>query len=150
MEALYIANAEVMRYYLITYMLSGFFSYLGICLTFYVFWSIIHRLLARLTDSGKPYSAVTILHWVLLSLTAIFSLAVWAIYVAYVAGDVTYGYYITVYTYIKISSSLRIIYWVLSLEILAWSIFVVVKAGTHRFVSKVSTRFPFQKPKNLS
>ncbi|KAJ5366365.1 hypothetical protein N7541_000306 [Penicillium brevicompactum] len=136
-EALYIANAEVMRYYLITYMLSGFFHYLGICLTFYVFWSLIHRVLGRLTDSGKPYAAVTILHWVLLGFTIVLSLAVWAIYVAYVAGDVTYRYYISVYDYIKIGSSLRIIYWVLSLEILAWTIFAIVKAGTHRFVSKM-------------
>ncbi|CAG8059954.1 unnamed protein product [Penicillium salamii] len=136
-EALYVASAEVMMYYLISYMLSNFFHYLGICLTFYVFWSLQHRLLSRLTDSGKPYAAVTTVHWILLALTLLFSLVVWALYVVYVAGNVTYRYFIDVAVWVKVGSALYIVFWLLSLEVLAWSIFVAVKAGTHRFVSKM-------------
>lgn len=146
MEALYVASAEVMMYYLISYMLSNFFHYLGICLTFYVFWSLQHRLLSRLTDSGKPYAAVTTVHWILLALTLLFSLVVWALYVVYVAGNVTYRYFIDVAVWVKVGSALYIVFWLLSLEVLAWSIFVAVKAGTHRFVSKVSFQNPLRAP----
>ena len=136
-EALYVATTEVMMYFLITYMLSQFFSFLGNCLLFYIFWGLIHRLLGRLTDSGKPYAAVTIVHWVLFSLTLLFSLAAWAVYVVYTVGSVTYSTFITAMDWINIGSAIHILYWILSLEILAWSIFVFVKAGSHRFVSKV-------------
>lgn len=130
-----------MRYYLITWMLSTFFNLLGICLTFYVFWSLLHRMLGRLTDSGKPYKAVTVLHWVLQGLIVVLSLADWALYVAYLASTVTgYGSSVEILgkNWIRLESALFIIYFLLSVEVLAWSIFVVVKAGNHRFVSKVS------------
>lgn len=125
-------------YYLITLMLTSFFNFLGICLTFYVFWSLIHRMLGRLTDSGKPYAAVTIVHWILQGLIAVLSLADWALYVAYLAGTVTNYSTKLGQEWIRLESALYIIYFVLSIEVLAWSIFVVVKAGNHRFVSKVS------------
>lgn len=127
-------------YYLIIFMLQTFFILLGICLVFYVLWSLIHRLLARLTDSGKPYAAVTIVHWVLLGLIALLSLVDWAIYVAYLvlvvqSSDLELGNH-----WVKYEASLYIIFWLLSLEILAWAIFIMVKGGTNRFVSKVRDR----------
>jgi hypothetical protein len=125
-------------YYLITLMLSSFFMLLGICLTFYVFWSLLHHMLGRLTDSGKPYRAVTILHWVLQGLIVVLSLADWALYVVYVASTVTDYNKTLGNSWSKLEAALFIIFWLLSMEVLAWSIFVVVKAGTHRFVSRVS------------
>lgn len=124
-------------YYLILFMLQTFFILLGICLVFYVLWSLIHRLLARLTDSGKPYRAVTIVHWVLLGLIALLSLADFAIYVAYLVqvvenSDLSLGTH-----WIRFEASIYIIFWLLSLEILAWVIFIMVKGGSNRFVSKV-------------
>lgn len=132
-------------------MLSSFFNLLGICLTFYVFWSLLHRMLGRLTDSGKPYAAVTILHWVLQGLIVVISLADWALYVAYVVATVTNDSssgYLLGRNWIRLESALFIIYWLLSAEVIALSIFVVVKAGNHRFVSKVSRIQWKKKPTN--
>lgn len=130
-----------MNYYLITLMLSSFFSLLGTCLTFYVFWSLLHRLLGRLTDSGKPYAAITIVHWILLGLIVLLSIVDWGLYVTYIVSTVTNFINPTEVAWIKLESALYIIFWLLSLEIIVWSIFVVVKAGNHRFVSKVSAQY---------
>jgi hypothetical protein len=137
-EALTIAGTEVTMYYLIDLMLVSFFNLLGICLTFYVFWSLLHRMLGRLTDSGQPYKAVTILHWTLQGLIVMLSLADWALYVAYTASTVTSYNSKLGNPWIRLESALYIIFWLLSIEVLACSIFVVVKAGNHRFVSRVS------------
>jgi hypothetical protein len=126
-------------YYLIIFMLSVFFNLLGICLTFYVFWSLLNRMLVRLTDSGKPYRAVTIVHWILQGFLVLLSLADWAMYVAYLVDDVTNSYTpLLGISWVRLESALYIIYFLASVEVLAVSIFVVVKAGNYRFVSKVS------------
>jgi hypothetical protein len=143
-QALYIANAEVMEYYRIVLMLSSFFGLLGTCLTFYVFWSLLHRLLGRLTDSGKPYAAITIIHWVLLGLIVLLSIVDWGLYVTWIVSLVTDFYNPTELAWTKLEAALYIVFWLLSLEIVAWSIFVLVKAGNHRFVSKVNIQSFFR------
>ncbi|KAJ6065216.1 hypothetical protein N7444_000869 [Penicillium canescens] len=77
--ALHIAEAYVTEYYRVILMLGIFFNLLATVLAFYVFWSLIHRLLGRLIDSGKPYAAVTIIHWILLGILSAVSLADWAL-----------------------------------------------------------------------
>jgi hypothetical protein len=139
--ALYIAEAYVTEYYRIVLMLMTFFNLLATVLVLYVFWSLIHRLLGRLTDSGKPYAAVTIIHWILLGIISAVSLADWAMYVAWEIREVTMVARMELtLAWVDLDSALTIIVWLLSMEIMAWTIFVTVKAGTHRFLSRVSTR----------
>ncbi|KAJ5102194.1 hypothetical protein NUU61_004416 [Penicillium alfredii] len=134
----YFADAHVKQYHVIVSFLDMFFSMVSFCLTFYVFWSLVHRFLERLTDSGRPYAAVNIVHWALLGLTVLLSIAEWGLYVAFRVRDVQDGYSIgLVYHYTRLDAARFIIFWLFSLEILAWSIFVIVKAGSHRFQSKM-------------
>lgn len=141
-EALFIADAYVTEYYRIILMLVTFFNLLATLLIFYIFWSLIHRLLARLTDSGKPYAAVTIIHWILLGILTAVSIANWGMYVAYEVGQVTYIRMDLALAWADLDNAQTIIFWLLSMEIVAWTIFVTVKAGTHRFLSRVCITNP--------
>ncbi|CAI7670549.1 unnamed protein product, partial [Penicillium discolor] len=136
-EALYVAEAEVTRYYLIDLMLWDFFRVVAICLTFYVFWNLIHNFLSHIRHSGKPHVAVTILHYIFLGIIFLFSLAEWGLCVTSYVRTVTSMYdEILQLVWSHLSGATGIIYWVFSMEILAWMIFVVTKAGNDIFVSK--------------
>lgn len=121
-------------------MIYDFLSLLSNCLVFFVFYNLIHGLLDRLTDAGKPYAVVAIIHWVILGIVSALSVAGWGLYVAYQVYDVNHTYsgsYSLSLVYEKVWAARTILYWVVSLEILAWTIFVFAKAGSHRFNSKV-------------
>lgn len=147
----YLADATVTYYYVIDLMLGEFFYLLTECLLVFVFFNLIHGLLERLTDSGKPYAPVKIVHWVILGILAILSMADWGVFVAkHVATVNVESNYLELWqTALNLDASRSIILWVISLEILAWAIFVIVKAGSHRFASKVRrlSRHPSKSPK---
>lgn len=138
-EGLYLADAVVTQYYVIDLFLYDFFFLLTQCVLIFVFYNVIHKLLDRLTDTGKPYAAVVIIHWIVLALAVGLAIASWALYVACEAKMVENSYeFSIVRIYNKLESARAIFYWIISLETLAWSIFATVKAGSHRFVSRVS------------
>ncbi|KAJ5812987.1 PDZ-binding protein CRIPT [Penicillium robsamsonii] len=136
--SLHIAEAEVMMYYVISLMLRDFFLVMGICLTFYVFWSLIHRFLGLITSSGKPHVAVTTVHYLLFALIFVVSLAKVALYITSWVGSVTRNQELLIQgqSSAKLSVAIYIIYWLLSMEVLGWTIFVIKKAGNH-FVSRM-------------
>lgn len=138
-EILELASAVVKQYYVIDFMLQEFFSVVSSCALFLVFYQTIHLLLDRLTDSGKPYAPLRIIHWVLLGLVTVLSLAEFAVYVAveYKSVEETITYKI-IDSWRKLYSARCIIYFVMAFEIFVWTIFVTMKAGTHRFISRVS------------
>ncbi|KAJ5405039.1 hypothetical protein N7465_006323 [Penicillium sp. CMV-2018d] len=137
-EALNVAEAEVTMYYLINLMLWDFFRVVAICLTFYVFWNLIHNFLGHIRGSGKPPVAVTIIHYIFLAIIFVVSLAEWGLCVASYVRSVTSVYDGTLQlTWSHVSGAADIIYWAFSMEILAWMIFVVTKAGNDIFVSKM-------------
>jgi len=148
-ESLVIAGAIVTQYYVIDLFLYDFFLLLSECMLIFVFYNIIHKLLQCLTDTGRPYAAVVILHWIVLALAVALSVASWVLYVVYdsmlVQGSFVYHLGMD---YSKVESARVIFFWVISLEILACSIFVTVKAGSHRFVSKVSWQHSISKLEN--
>lgn len=120
-------------------MLQELFDVVFSCVVFLVFYQTIHLLLDRLTDSGKPYARLRIMHWVVLGLLAVLSLAEFAVYVAVEYKDVEMTLtYELIESWRKLYSARYIIYFVLAFEIFVWSIFVTKKTGTHRFVSRVS------------
>ncbi|KAJ5537183.1 hypothetical protein N7513_010369 [Penicillium frequentans] len=137
-EILELASAVVKQYYVIDFMLAEFFSVVSSCVLFLVFYQTIHLLLDRLTDSGKPYAPLPIIHWVLLGLVTVLSLAEFAVYVAieYKSVEETITYKI-LDSWRKLYSARCIIYFVMAFEIFVWTIFVTVKAGTHRFTSRM-------------
>jgi hypothetical protein len=139
-ECLFLADVVVTQYYLIDLFLYDFFYLISQCMLIFVFYNIIHKLLDRLTDSGRPYAAVVGIHWTLLVLAVGLSVASFALYVAYEVKFVqhSFGHNLgTIYT--KVGSARTIFFWLISLEILAWSIFATVRAGSHRFASRVSS-----------
>ncbi|KAJ5159594.1 uncharacterized protein N7482_006598 [Penicillium canariense] len=137
-EIFFLADATVTMYYVIDLMLNELFFLLAGCLLFFVFYNLIHSLLDRLTDSGKPYAVVAVVHWVLLGLVSLLSLATFALFVAVEVQFVQENYNSSLGNhYFKMESARGIIWWILSLEIVAWFIFIAVKAGSHRFTSKL-------------
>ncbi|KAJ5913827.1 hypothetical protein N7504_002710 [Penicillium tannophilum] len=137
-EILELASAVVKQYYVIDFMLQELFDVVFSCVLFLVFYQTIHLLLDRLTDSGKPYAPLRIFHWVLLGLVTVLSLAEFAVYVALeyknVEGTMTYKF---MDNWRKLYCARCIIYFVMAFEVFVWTIFVTVKAGTHRFTSRM-------------
>lgn len=135
-EALYIASAEVKMYYVIALILQDFFFIIGVCITFHVFWNLIHTFLNRLTHPGKSYSALPILHWIFFSIALVLGLAKFALFTVMQIDYVNSRYRGIELSYYQLRGAMFIIYWVLSMEIMALVAFVLSKAG-HRFISKV-------------
>ncbi|KAJ5568103.1 hypothetical protein N7450_010589 [Penicillium hetheringtonii] len=138
-EVFFLAEAVVTQYYNIDLMLQVFFSDLSVWLIVYVFYNLIHRVVNRLTDAGKPYAAISIVHWVILAILGAISIAAWGIYVAfrvyYVQGS--RGNLVDLVDSMnKVDSARVILFWVVSMEIFAWFLFAAVKAGSHRFPSR--------------
>jgi hypothetical protein len=139
-----IGQDVVKQYYLITSMLESFFNHIAICLIFYVLWSLIHGFLDGLTDVGRPFAAVNIIHWIFLGI-------LWALGLACFALDVVNTtYYVTQASALRIEVASEKVYtanailcFVASLEVLSWSIFVTVRGGSDRFRSRVGNGFPF-------
>lgn len=127
------------KYYLISLMLWDFFKFVAICLTFYVFWNLIHRFLGLIRASGKPHVAVTIIHYIFLVIIFLVSLAEWGMSVAsYVRSVTSTNDDDMQWIWTQLIAAEYIVYWVLSTEILAWGIFVAIKVRSNSFVSKVS------------
>lgn len=138
-DILYLAVVVVKQSWIITYILSYIFGIVSYCLLFAVFYMIIHKFLDRLTDSGKPYAAVTAIHWVIVGLVTAISIADFGLYTALTVKEVESDLTLEIVkNQPKVFVARCIIYFIVSLEIFAWTIFIAVKAGTHRFVSRVS------------
>lgn len=122
-------------------MLQAFFSDLAVVMVVFVFYNLIHRLLNRLTDSGNPYAAVAIVHWIIFSILAVISVAAWAMFVVVLVRSVQ-GPYTDLSEFSldvnKVDGARTILFFVVSLEIFAWILFAAIKAGSHRFTSRVS------------
>ncbi|KGO65589.1 hypothetical protein PITC_019070 [Penicillium italicum] len=140
-EALFVTGTEVTMYYLISLMLWDFFRVMAICIIFSVFWNLIHRFLSLITASGKPHVAVSIIHYILLTIIIALSLVEWGLRVDSYVREVTSPHDENMQMISRqVISASNLVCWVSSMEILAWMIFVVVKAGDHIFVSKVNSR----------
>ncbi|KAJ5811475.1 hypothetical protein N7474_007776 [Penicillium riverlandense] len=129
----------VKEYYQITYMLQDFFTHISQCLIFYVFYSLIHRFLDGLTDVGRPYAAVNIIHWIFLGVLFAMGMACFAI------GVVNTVYLVTEVPLLnvelaaeKLYAANAILLFVASLEVVVWSVVVTVKGGRDRFRSRIA------------
>lgn len=123
-------------------MLQDFFTHIAQCLIFYVFYSLIHRFLDGLTDVGRPYAAVNIVHWIILGVLFAMGISCFAIGVANTV------YYATEVPLLNIEIAAERLYaanaillFVASLDVLLCSVLVTVKGGSDRFRSRVSWVF---------
>lgn len=139
-KILFIAEAVVTQYYNIDLFLSSFFSYLAELMVVFIFFNLIHRTLNRLTDSGKPYAAISIVHWIVVGILGAISVAAWALFVAY-RVKVVQGFYREweklAMDLNKVDTARVIVLFVFSVEIFAWLLFAALKAGSHRFASRI-------------
>ncbi|KAJ5611137.1 hypothetical protein N7510_007856 [Penicillium lagena] len=129
----------VKEYYQIAPMLQSFFQHISQCLLFYVFYSLIHRFLDGLTDVGRPYAAVNIIHWIVLGVLFVMGMTSFALDVVNTVYYVTEVYILQVETAAeKVYCANAILLLVASLEVLAWAVFVTVKGGRGRFRSRIA------------
>lgn len=136
-DIFFLAKTTLTEYYRIEFLVLNFFQDLNYCLLFLVFYKLIDVFLDRLTDAGRPYAPVTYLHWVVLGIVFALAIAQWSMNVAYQVFDVNKPFTEFIIVYENVSGAVDVVYWAVSLEIVAWTIFILVKAGSHRFESKV-------------
>lgn len=118
--------------------MAGFFFNLAAeCFVVFVLYSLVHGLLDRLTDSGRPYAATTKVHWVVLGLLVSFSLADWVLFVMNVVLMINAHDTDLLEGFLKTDAARTCVFCVIAIEILVWSIYIAVKASSRRFVSKV-------------
>lgn len=136
-DVFFLARATLTEYYRIEIMILNFFQDIHFCLLFLVFYKLIDGVLDRLTDTGRPYASVAYIHWVALGIVFALAIADWSMDVAYQVFDVNQTSSDLFFVYEKFAGAVNVVYWAVSLEIVAWTIFILVK-GSHRFKSKVS------------
>lgn len=105
-------------------MLAELFRSFAYCSTFFIFYQSIHWFLERIHKDSKILPFVKIGRWVIYALTCSFTAASWAYFVFYNVFTVEstevekFAHYNRVW--IKLLATRRIIWWLVSLEILAW------------------------------
>lgn len=112
-------------------MLNQIFYLLAMMLGLFIFWFVIQKLLERMAENkpSKAFAPVALVHWVILGILSVISLAECAMYIAFIVkgvdGSVRYAR--LVFDYNKLSSGLSILCWAASMEILCWVIFAFAK-----------------------
>lgn len=121
--------------YVVMLMFQTIFWFLALFLMFYVFYRVIEAYLSRIANGGKTFLPVSILHWVFLGVLGILMVVNAAMYIALLVMDVNgSSQRQLIGPYNKIVEARIIISWLMSLEILVWTIFIIAKS---RFSSKV-------------
>lgn len=132
-----LAEATVKQSFVVIYILNTIFISIAFVLSLFVFWSLVHRLLDRISGKGPNKNrVVVIVHWVFLALFAAVIIARCGVYIAVVVGDYSSDFndiYVEKNNY-RMMASLSIIYCAASLEVLAWMVFIFVKAGIEKRV----------------
>ena len=137
MDILWCAVVVVKQYYVVGLILEVIFLEIAYVLVFVTLYTIIHRLLDHLTDSGRPYKALIAFNWAVVAIVTIITIADLGLWTAEVVkqvdSDLTWA---LVQDQHKLTTARDIIYFIAALEVLACTIFIAVK-GNGRFHSKV-------------
>lgn len=133
-----IVEATVKESYVVISILNLIFYLITFLLGFFVFWYLVHKLLERVTETSSSNISrmVAMAHWVILVIFVAIAIAECAVYIASVAENFidSYASWLLTYDFNNVSSALTILFWVASIEILCWYIFIAVKAGTEKRV----------------
>jgi len=134
-----IFKATVQQSYVIVSMLNQIFYLIAVMLGFYIFWTLIQKLLERLAEDkpSKAFAPVAIAHWILLGILSVLSAAECALYIAFVVKGINVGeaYMKLAFEYNKVSAVLSILCWIASMEVFGWIIFVFGSVVPDRRVS---------------
>ncbi|RHZ63093.1 uncharacterized protein CDV56_109202 [Aspergillus thermomutatus] len=134
----YLCEVTVKQSYVVMLMLQTIFWLLALFLMFYVFYRVIQAYLNRIANGGKTFLPVSILHWIFLGVLGILMVVNAAMYIALLVMDVngSYSQWQIIGHYRRIVEARIIISWLMSLEILVWTIFIIAKS---RFSSKTGS-----------
>ncbi|GFF32960.1 hypothetical protein IFM61606_07273 [Aspergillus udagawae] len=133
----YICEVTVKQSYVVMLMLQTIFWLLALFLMFYVFYRVIQAYLNRIGNGGKTFLPVSILHWVLLGVLGILMVVNAAMYIALLVMEVNgSSQWQIIGHYNRIVEARIIVSWLMSLEILVWTIFIIAKS---RFSSKTGS-----------
>ncbi|GFF70090.1 hypothetical protein CNMCM8694_000229 [Aspergillus lentulus] len=133
----YICEVTVKQSYVVMLMLQTIFWLLAVFLMFYVFYRVIQAYLNRIANGGKTFLPVSILHWVLLGVLGILMVVNAAMYIALLVMEVNGSNPLRILGhYNRIVEARIIVAWLMSLEILVWTIFIIAKS---RFSSKTGS-----------
>jgi hypothetical protein len=128
----------VKQSYVVMLMIQQIFWLLALFLMFFVFYRVIQAYLSRIANGGKTFLPVSILHSVFLGVLGILMVVNAAMYIALVVMEVNgKSQRQLLGPYSQILEAVVIISWLMSLEILLWTIFIIAKS---RFSSKVCTK----------
>jgi hypothetical protein len=138
-------TAAATRYY-VQLSFTSFFEFVSIPPNFYIFYSLIHLVLTRLSNVEKPFKKVRIFHWVCLGIISGLALVSWslisAMYAKYNKGEYLVHDIGDAQTYVN--SVFFILAWVAAWENMGWTLFLAIKTVRNRgkwMVSRVCSRF---------
>lgn len=137
------------QFFFASQILQSLFHHAAMCILFYIFYEMTHRCVEAATKGRALSRKVRMSHWALVGLVVVTALVDWPFWVTEILREVesdigeglALDQAVTRTGYIYADSLSQIVRWLISIEIVAWDIYTVVKAFTHsnKRVSGVST-----------
>jgi hypothetical protein len=126
-------TAAATRYY-VQLSFTYFFEFVSIPPNFYIFYSLIHLVLTRLSNVEKPFKKIRVFHWVCLGIISGLALVSWSLIPAMFAKNDKGEYLVydieDAQTYVN--SAFFIVAWVAAWENMGWTIFLAIKTVRNR------------------
>lgn len=127
------------QFFFASQILQSLFHHAAMCILFYIFYEMTHRCAEAATKGRALSRKVRMSHWALVGLVVVTAVVDWPFWVTEILREVesdigeglALDQAVTRTGYIGADSVTQIIRWSISIEILAWGIYTVVKASTH-------------------
>jgi hypothetical protein len=104
-------------------LLCVLFEYTAICLLFCVFYRLMHVLLRASNEARKLPAKLNVVHWTILVLIVILSIADFALWVI-----VEFSFLVLGEDYRPVQVTRSVLIWLASWEITAWTIYLFIRA----------------------
>lgn len=124
--------------YVVLLMIQTISQMAAFVLMFFVYYRILSHYLERIHASTERPLLMDALHSFILGILAIISAVKAILYMVVLAQNVNHAYSDVTSTYLNISASQEIIYWLASLEIVGCAAFVMFKAKSFELSRRVS------------
>ncbi|KAL5361155.1 hypothetical protein BJX96DRAFT_175971 [Aspergillus floccosus] len=134
---LYVFNRTVLRSYVVVNMFEIIFNLLALVLLYSIFYRIVHRYLEGFAD-GEPFARVILAHWTLLGVLSALAIANCATRIASLAVAVNQSSTAeALYQQdSRLTTARGVIFTLVSLEILFWTVFILRKTDTQESPNK--------------
>ncbi|KAL1965718.1 hypothetical protein VTN77DRAFT_5218 [Rasamsonia byssochlamydoides] len=126
-------QSTVTQRYVVLLMIQTLSQMTAFVLMFFVFYRILFNYLERISTSTERPFLMDALHYFILGILGIISAVKAILYIVVLAQNVNQSYSGLTSTYLNISASQEIIYWLASLELVGCAAFVMVKTGSLEF-----------------